>query len=303
MSRHVSIIGCGHVGADVAFSLTTQNFADHISLFDKNTDKTYSEMLELQDALSLVGSNVHIDCNDEKQLTTSDIIVVAVGPAKTQKVDRLNELVETSQAVAQWAPKLNAAGFDGVVINITNPCDVITGYLASLLDLPKGRVFGTGTALDSARMKRVVGNTLGIDYRNIEGYTMGEHGESQFVPWSTVRIGGIPFVKWPQAQELDLMALEQAVRRGGWDILQGKGWTSYGIASAAAMLVDAVFSDAHYISAVSAYSEAFETQIGQPAIIGAQGVIECVPVELTEQESERLAQSARIIKNAYASIA
>ncbi|CAG9298121.1 lactate/malate family dehydrogenase [Celerinatantimonas diazotrophica] len=303
MSRHVSIIGCGHVGADVAFSLASQNLADHISLFDKKEEKAFSEMLELKDMSSLIHSHVRFDCNDESQLATTDIIVVAVGPKATEKTDRLNEVFETSQAVAQWVPKIKAAHFDGVVINITNPCDVITAHLAKLLALPQGRVFGTGTSLDSARMRRVVADTLGVATASVDGYVMGEHGESQFVPWSTIRVGGIPFTQWPAASGVDLMALEQQVRHGGWDILAGKGWTSFGIASATARLVDAVFSDAHSVFAVSAFDETLQTQIGQPAIIAAQGVVQPVPVELTDQERQRFADSAAVIKKAFASIA
>ncbi|MFM2479121.1 lactate/malate family dehydrogenase [Celerinatantimonas sp. MCCC 1A17872] len=303
MSRHVSIIGCGHVGADVAFSIATQNLADHISLFDKKEDKAFSEMLELKDMSSLINSHVLFDCNDESQLATTDVVVVAIGPKVTETSNRLNELFDTSTSVAQWVPKLKAANFDGVVINITNPCDVITAHLAKLLELPKGRVFGTGTSLDSARMRRLVGDTLGVDTASVYGYVMGEHGDSQFIPWSTIRVGGVAFTSWPAAQDVDLMALEQHVRHGGWDVFAGKGWTSFGIASAAARLVDAVFSDAHSVFAVSAFDEALQTQIGQPAIIGAQGVVQPVPVELSAQERKRFEDSAAVIKKAFASLA
>lgn len=302
MSRHVAIIGCGHVGADVACSVVTQNLADRISLFDKKPEKAYSEGLELRDMASLIGSRVHIDCNDESVLGLVDIVVIAIGPKSTERVDRLYELQETSASVAQWAPKLNVAGFNGVVINITNPCDVITAYLAHLLTLPAGRVFGTGTSLDSARMRRVVGELLNVDPASIEGYTMGEHGESQFVAWSTLRIGGVPFSSWPQAANADLNALEQAVRRGGWDVLKGKGWTSFGIAAAAARLIDAVFSDAHRVFAASVAHPELGIHIGQPALIGAQGAIKAIPVQLPEQEQQRLVSSAAVIRDALASV-
>lgn len=302
MTRHVAIIGCGHVGADVAFSLTTQNFADHISLFDKIPGKAQGEMLELKDMSSLVGSRVKIDCNDENQLGSANVVIMAVGPSKTQRVDRLRELEETSKAAGEWVPKLKKAGFDGVLINITNPCDVVTAYLASQLGLPKGRVFGTGTSLDSARMRRVVGDVLNVDTASVDGFVMGEHGESQFVAWSTVRVGGVPFTEWPHAEGQDLEALEQAVRRGGWDVLQGKGWTSFGIASAAAKLTDAVFSDAHRVFPASAYHETLGVHIGQPALIGAQGVIQTIPVQLTEAEDSRLKDSSEVIKKALASV-
>lgn len=302
MSRHVAIIGTGHVGADVACSIVTQNFADHISLFDKNTAKAASEALELQDMASLVGSRVQIDANDEQQLASVNVVVVAVGPAKTQTVDRLNELVETSKAAGMWAPKLRDAGFDGVLIDITNPCDVVTWHMADLLDLPKGQVFGSGTSLDSARMRRVVGSLLNVDPVSVEGYTMGEHGESQFVAWSSVRVGGVPFTDWPQAEGANLDELENHVRRGGWDVLEGKGWTSFGIAAAAAKLVDAVFSDAQRVFAVSTFNEKLGVFHGQPAIIGAKGVVKALPIELNADEQQRLERSAEVIRKAKASI-
>ncbi|MFQ6370091.1 lactate/malate family dehydrogenase [Shewanella sp. YIC-542] len=298
MNRHVAIIGCGHVGADVAFSLVTQNFADHISLFDINDAKAASEQLELQDMAALMGSRVHIDHNDEAQFATADIVVMAVGPSKTQKVDRLRELDETAKAAGMWVPTLQAAGFDGVLINITNPCDVITALLAQQLNLPAGRVFGTGTSLDSARMKRVVGALLNVDPASIDGYVMGEHGESQFVAWSSIRVGGLPLSQWAAAKGADLPALEAAIRRGGWDVLGGKGWTSFGIATATSKLVDAVFSDAHRVYAVSAVDAEFGLHIGQPALIGKDGVISTIALPLSDDETQKYQASANVIRQA-----
>lgn len=297
MKRHVAIIGCGHVGADVAFSLVTQNLADHISLFDINAAKAASEQLELQDMAALIGSRVHIDNNDVSQLA-ADIVVMAVGPSKTQTVDRLRELDETAKAASMWVPKMLAAGFSGVLINITNPCDVITTLLAKQLELPAGQVFGTGTSLDSARMKRVVGTLLDVDPASIEGYVMGEHGESQFVAWSSVRVGGLPLTQWPQAAHADYDAMATAIRRGGWDVLTGKGWTSFGIATATAKLVDAVFSDARRVFAVSAMDSQLGVHIGQPAVVGASGIIHPIAIPLTADEQAKYQASAAVIRQA-----
>ncbi|QUN06611.1 hypothetical protein KDN34_03925 [Shewanella yunxiaonensis] len=302
MNRHVAIIGCGHVGADVAFSLVTQNLVDHLSLFDIKDAKAASEQLELQDMAAHIGSRVHIDHNDEQQLSCADIVIMAVGPSKTETSNRLRELAETSASVATWAPKLQAAGFDGVLINITNPCDVITMSLARRLALPEGRVFGTGTSLDSARMKRVVGKLLDVDPASVDGYVLGEHGESQFVAWSSVRVGGLSFSQWPQAETADCAQMEADIRRGGWDVLSGKGWTSFGIATAAAKLVDAVFSDAHRVYAVSAIDQRFGVHIGQPALIGRCGVIRTIPIPLPAAEAEKYAASATVIATAFQKI-
>ncbi|HEY0208144.1 L-lactate dehydrogenase [Acerihabitans sp.] len=302
MGRTVGIIGAGHVGADTAFSLVTQGLCDEIVLIDNNEAKARSQGLELRDMASLVPSRVNILVNDYAALRRARIVVMAIGPTTLLREDRMEELLETSATVKQVVPLIMASGFNGVIISITNPCDVIAAVIQRESGLPASRVFGTGTSLDTARMKRVVGEFFGVDPKSVSGYVMGEHGESQFVAWSTVRIGGRLVSEWDGDKQPDLPAMKDQVRAGGWDILLGKGWTSFGIGTATARLVDAVLSGADTVFPVSAWDEREGVYIGQPAIVGVGGIGRALPVALTQDEQRAYAASARVIGRAFAAL-
>jgi L-lactate dehydrogenase len=295
MVRKVGIVGAGHVGADVAFSLVTQGLCDVIVLLDENQPKAASQALELRDMASLVSSRVKVLANDYAELHDADVLVVAVGPKTLLREDRLEELAETRAAVRQVIPQVIASGFDGVILNITNPCDVITQIIQQTSGFPHSQVLGTGTSLDTARMKRVVGEFFGFDPKSVTGYVLGEHGESQFVAWSTVRLGGRPVAELAGDRDVDWAQMDDRVRGGSWDILQGKGWTSFGIATATARLVDVILSDANSVYPVSAWDENFKVYIGQPAVIGKRGVVQTLMPELTAYENIAYHASSRVI--------
>ncbi|WP_369788808.1 L-lactate dehydrogenase [Rouxiella sp. WC2420] len=299
MTSKVGIIGTGHVGADVAFSLVTQGLCDVLVLVDQDEKKAAAQALELQDMASLTASRTTVIANDYSVLADADVVVIAVGPKTMLKEDRLEELAETCSAVREAIPKLIASGFGGVIINITNPCDVITQIVQHTSGLPKAQVFGTGTSLDTARMKRVIGEFFNVDPKSVNGYVMGEHGESQFVAWSTVNIGGCPISELAGEEQPDWTALESSVRGGGWAILQGKGWTSFGIATATARLVDAVLSNAQSVYPVAVWDETQQVYIGQPAIIGRNGIVKVLKPVLESREQALFDASARVISNAF----
>ncbi|MBC1431061.1 L-lactate dehydrogenase [Listeria welshimeri] len=299
MKRKVGIIGAGHVGSDVAFSLVTQGICDEIILIDKVEAKAESEALELRDMSSMTHFYTAVTANDWDGLKEADVIIMAVGPETLLRQDRMEELVETSRSVAEIVPKILATGFEGIFVNITNPCDVITMLIQKITGFDHSRVFGTGTSLDTARMRRVVGEALHINPKSVEGYVLGEHGESQFVAWSTVKIGGVHITDYKTETTLDLPALKDTVRFGGWNILTGKGWTSFGIATATANIVGALLSDAKQVFPLAVFSEQTNTYIGQPAIIGANGVIDILEPSLTKEEQANFSNSAAVIRKAF----
>ncbi|MBF2704091.1 L-lactate dehydrogenase [Listeria welshimeri] len=299
MKRKVGIIGAGHVGSDVAFSLVTQGICDEIILIDKVEAKAESEALELRDMSSMTHFYTAVTANDWEGLKEADVIIMAVGPETLLRQDRMEELVETSRSVAEIVPKILATGFKGIFVNITNPCDVITMLIQKITGFDHSRVFGTGTSLDTARMRRVVGEALHINPKSVEGYVLGEHGESQFVAWSTVKIGGVHITDYKTETTLDLPALKDTVRFGGWNILTGKGWTSFGIATATANIVGALLSDAKQVFPLAVFSEQTNTYIGQPAIIGANGVIDILEPSLTKEEQANFSNSAAVIRKAF----
>lgn len=298
MTRKVGIIGAGHVGADTAFSLVTQALCDVIVLIDEDEKKAVSQALDLRDMASLTASRTTIYANDISLLRDADVIVIAVGSKNILREDRLEELAETCAAVNDIIPRVMASGFQGVIVSITNPCDAITQIVQKISGLPHSQVLGTGTLLDTARMKRVVGEFFNVDPKSVNGYVMGEHGESQFVAWSTVTIGGRPLVELAGERLVDWAKMNDNIRNGGWHILQGKGWTSFGIAAATACLVDAILSDANSVYPVSTLDETHGVYIGQPAIVGKKGIVRTLMPELTVYENIAYQSSSRVIASA-----
>ncbi len=300
--RKVGIIGLGHVGATVAYTLVTEGLVDELVLIDQNEQLALSEEYDLLDAVVNLTNKTKIIIQDYQALADAEVIVFAAGQisALGKAGDRFKELAITSKIVEEVAPKIKASGFEGILVTITNPCDVIAAYMQKLTGFPTNRVLGTGTMLDTARMKQAVGRKLGISSNNVGGYVYGEHGNSQFVAWSTVTVGNRPLLEWNQ--ELDLAGLTEDVKDGGWKSFAGKGYTSYGIATCAARLVRMILNDAKIVIPVSTYSEKMDSYYGQPALIGKDGVEAIVECQLTKEERASLESSVEIIKQGLAKL-
>ncbi|WP_034993412.1 L-lactate dehydrogenase [Liquorilactobacillus vini] len=296
--RKIGVIGLGHVGATIAYTLVAKGIVDELVIIDKNQDKATAEEYDLRDTLARLDTFTKIIPQDYQALCDADIIITAFGNIDSIRMngDRFGELKFNMQAVQEVAAGIKSSGFNGVLINITNPCDVITTILQQQIGLSKQQVFGTGTFLDTARMQRAVGQALHEDPKNVSGYVLGEHGESQFTAWSTVEVKGHPITKMAQELALDLDELDQQARRGGWLVFSGKHYTCYAIATCAIKLALAVLSDAHLACPTSVYLDQYQHYIGYPAVIGRQGIIELNPLKLTTAEQAKLDQSAKTIK-------
>lgn len=303
MTRKVGVIGMGHVGSTVAHYLIALGLADDLVLIDQNEAKVKADALDFNDAMANLPFHTNITVNDYAALADADVVVSALGNIKLQdtpKIDRFAELPFTRQAVKEVAPKIKESGFKGVLVVITNPVDVITSLYQKLTGLPKDRVIGTGTLLDSARMKRAVASRLNLDPRSVAGYNLGEHGNSQFTAWSTVRVLGRPLTELAADRGLDLDQLDQEAKLGGWTVFQGKKYTSYGIATAAVKLVNTVLADARTELPVSNYREEYGVYLSYPAVVGREGIIERAQLALTPDELTKLQTSADFIKEKYA---
>ncbi|MEI5991113.1 L-lactate dehydrogenase [Enterococcus termitis] len=300
--RKVGIIGLGHVGATLAYTLVTENLVDELVLIDKNEKLAMSEQYDLLDAQVFLTGKTTIIIQDYQALKDASVIVFCAGQisALGDDGDRFKELEITSKIVEETAPQIKQSGFNGIIVTITNPCDVIAAYMQKLTGFKTSKVFGTGTMLDTARMKQAVSRNLSIDSRNVGGYVYGEHGDSQFVAWSSVTVGDRPLLSWDR--ELDLEILDEAVRAGGWNAFAGKGYTSYGIATCAARLIRMILNDSKTIVPVSAYNKQADVYYGQPVVIGKNGIEAFVHCPLTEKENDSLAHSIDIIKNGLANL-
>ena len=304
MNRKIGIIGVGNVGSALALALVNQNICNEIILFDTDFDKAQAHAYDIMDTLTFSPTFtkiVLVDCIDD--LASVDIIVNAVGPSEIATEDRLDEVEATAQIARDTFPKLMAAGFNGIILNITNPCDVITQLIQELTQLPKSRVFGTGTALDTARLHVIIGQALQLDPRSITGSVLGEHGESQFVPWSTIKVHDKNIFDIQDAVDnIDPETTAETVRLQGWKIFNGKGHTNFGIARAATKIIMAVFNNAQSILTVSTYHEPLKCYIGLPAILCNKGIRFIAYPMLTEQEEAQLVASAKVIRTSFEKI-
>ena len=295
-TRKVGVIGLGHVGAHVAYSLAVQGIADELVLVDMKEQKLASEVQDLRDAAAYLPHRVTVNPGDFADLGDCDVIVNSVGKIDLLRGthNRVTEMDFTIPAVRGYVEKIKASGFDGVVVNITNPCDIVTRELAMGLGLPKGRVFGTGTGLDTSRLLSALNRQTGIDHKSITAYMLGEHGALQFAPWSCVSFRGMPLDELAKTDEkfrFDRDALQKESIGGGWVTYAGKQCTEYGICTTAARMVHIVLHDEKAIMPASMEldGEYGETGLfaGVPCLIGKDGVEQIIELPLTDEEKAK----------------
>lgn len=300
--RKVAIIGVGHVGSTTAYTLISKNIVDELVLFDSKENILKAELNDLMDGQMEQDHQVRLIEPNLTELADTDIIIFSAGDISIFEgnPDRFAELNLTKTIVKEWAPKIKESGFKGIILNITNPCDVITQYLQELTGFPRERVFGTGTSLDTGRMKHAVSQKMLVNPSAIDGYVVGEHGESQFVAWSSVRIGGVPITDTLTVEKLD--ALDMAARDGGWVTFRGKGYTSYGIAIQAARIVEAILNNNYLVVPVSHFHSAEDCYVGSPAKVSQQGISESFPLNLSNDEQKKWQHTIQTIHSMHATI-
>lgn len=292
--RVVGVIGLGHVGAHVAFNLGVLGIADEVKLCDVKSEKLVSERQDMMDAVMFMPHRVNYTIASYEELADCDVIVNAIGDITLcASGNRDDEMHFTVPQVADYIPKVMAGGFQGIIINITNPCDVITDLIAKKSGLPKGHVFGTGTGLDSSRLVSAISQQTGLDHHSFSAYMMGEHGNSQIVPWSLIKFGGKSLAELEQnpAYVFDKARVQDETIHAGWVTYSGKHCTEYGISMTAATMVRAVLRDERKIMAASAPldGEYGETGIfcGVPSVIGANGIEEVIEYNLPDDELKK----------------
>ncbi|RMC62169.1 L-lactate dehydrogenase [Lactobacillus sp. ESL0259] len=297
MSNKIGIIGDGHVGSTVAQQLILTGLVDDLVMIDVNEAKVRADQLDFQDAMANLKHHTTITINDYSALKDADIVISAFGNIELEAGgERFAELNYNRERIGDIAEAIKKSGFNGILLAITNPVDAITNMYQELTGLPRKHVIGTGTLLDTARMKRAVGELMNVDPRSVEGFNLGEHGNSQFTAWSTVKVLEKPVTEVAKAKHLKLEDLNDEIKFGGQTVYKGKQYTNYGISAAVTRLVETIQSDAHTEMPVSNYQEKYGTYLSYPAIVGRDGIIQTVELTLTDEEEKKLQASAATIK-------
>lgn len=301
----VAIVGCGLVGSTTAFSLVTQGVCDEVMMIDINNEKAYGEMLDLKDSIEYLNRNVKVITGDYADCGDADIIVITAGAPPKKGQTRLDTLEVSAKIAKSIVQPIMESGFDGIFIVISNPVDIITHYIKELSGLPKNQVIGSGTAIDSARLKNFIADLVKVDPRSVHAYSMGEHGDSQMVPWSTVTVAGKPFYdviadNKELVGDVDLDELVYKTTREGWEILDRKGTTYYGIGTACTGIIKAILHDENKIIPVSTYLDGEygekDVYAGVPTVLNRTGASDVLEIHMTPGELARFKESTAVIR-------
>jgi len=297
-SPKIAVIGAGSVGSTVAYTLMVKSLASQITIIDIDDKKEKGEVLDLGDGLCFVETGC-IKGGDFPDAADADIIILTAGVAQKPGETRL-QLADKNKAIAKSIfKKIGKIKKTAVVIVISNPVDVITYTVQKATKLPANQIFGTGTGLETARLKTLLSRLTKINPQSIDGFVMGEHGDSGFVAWSSVNIGGSPIKKFFKTDK-ELADLEKRVKTEVYEIIKRKGATFYGIAMVVSEIVEAVALNQRRVMPVStklsAYNGVSGICLGVPAVIGAKGVVKTWPIKLTAEEKKKFQASAKKIK-------
>ena len=297
MSTKIGIIGDGHVGCTIAHELIISGLVDDLVMIDVNEGKVNADAVDFEDAMANLPYHTNVVVNDYDALKDAEVLISTLGKISLEtKGDRFQELEYNKKQLQPITESIKKSGFNGILLVISNPVDAITNLYQQLTGLPKEHVLGTGTLLDTARMKKVVAKKFNVDPRSISGFALGEHGNSQFTAWSTVKVLEQPITELAKSASWSLDDLEDEIRTGGQTVFMGKHYTNYGVSAAAVRIVRAILTDSHTELPVSSYQEKYGTYMSYPTIVGRNGIEAKIELALTPEEEELLEQSAQAIK-------
>lgn len=304
MSKIV-VLGAGHVGSLCTLNLAMSGICGEIALIDIDERKADSQAKDIADATAFMRRPVKIYAGTYADCDDADILVISVGVSRKPGQTRLDMLGDTIDIMKDVVAKLKQTKFNGMIISISNPCDIVVNYARKHLGYPAQKIFGTGTSLDTARLRRTLHELTGVDMRSIQCFAMGEHGDSSMVPLSHVTLMGKPLTELIQEHpevygKVTLSVLEERTHQIGMEIIIGKGSTEFGIGAALAEICQAVLYDEKRVFPVSAYLDGefgkSGFHVGVPAVIGKNGVEEILTLKLTESEQAAFDASCEVIQ-------
>lgn len=301
----VAIIGCGAVGSTLAYYIASNQICNQLMLIDLREEKAWAEAADLTHSLGYSTGKMQISHGHYCDCSDADIVVLAVAAPYKPGMTRLDMYNDACKIVGAIVPQVMESGFNGIFLVVTNPVDLMTQFVQKCSNLPAKQVIGTGTSLDSARLRMYLADLLDVDPRSVEALCMGEHGDSQMIPWSQVTIGGKPF--------LDILAdnperlanvhpagILQEISQVAYKVVASKGATCYGIASITGQIIRAILFDENKVMPVSCMLNGEYGVHGIyasiPAVLNNEGVKELVTYHLSDEENAQLKASLMVLK-------
>jgi L-lactate dehydrogenase len=301
----IAIVGAGHVGVTLAYACMIRGTGKTIALYDRNAEKVQAEALDLQHGLQFVPTATVTGSDDVEVCRGADVLVLTVGGYPKVGQPRLEIARDSVATCRELLPALLDVAPDAVVVIVTNPVDVVTYAALKVLGLPRNQVLGSGTMLDSSRLRSLISRRYGVAVQSVHAYIVGEHGDSEIPLWTSATVGGVPILHWDDEELPPLTAAERdgigrQVIQAGYQVLRGKGYTNYGIALAAARIIEAVLYDEHQVLPVSSlltgYAGISDVCLSVPSVVNRTGVLKVLPVPLSEDERVGLQHSARAVR-------
>ena len=310
-NRKVVLIGTGMVGMSYAYALLNQGACDELVLIDIDKERARGEAMDLNHGLAFSSSNMKIYAGEYSDCADADIVVIAAGVAQKPGESRLDLLQRNTSVFKSIVDPVTQSGFNGIFLVATNPVDIMTRITCALSGFNPRRVLGSGTALDTARLRYLLGEYFSVDPRNMHAYVIGEHGDSEFVPWSQAMLATKPILEickesGGKYHYEDMEKISEEVRGAAQKIIRAKKATYYGIGMAMVRITKAIFGNENSVLTVSAmmrgdYGET-EVFIGVPCIVNRNGIQRVITLSLTEEELKKFQNSCATLKEFYSGL-
>lgn len=308
--KKIVLVGTGMVGMSFAYAALNQNLCDELVLCDINEKRAKGEAQDLNHGLAFSKTSMKIYAGNYSDCKNADVAVISAGVGQKPGETRLQLLQKNLEVFKTIVKPIVESGFNGIFLVATNPVDIMTRITRKLSGFPNNKVIGTGTTLDSARLRYLVGEYFSIDPRNIHGYVIGEHGDSEFVPWSQLTLGTKPVLDVLKDIDKykmdDLEKIEESVRHAAYEIIEAKGATYYGIGIAICRVVRAILQNENSILTVSARIEKTygnlipsKVYVGNPCIINKDGAVRQIDLSLDIREMRKLSESCELLDKTF----
>lgn len=298
MKNKVVLIGCGNVGTSYAYALINQKtFVQELVLIDVNREKAEGEAMDLNHSLAFAPSKIKIKAGDYQDVSDAKIVCITAGANQKPGETRLDLINKNKKIIEDIVKNTIKYGFKGIFLIATNPVDIVSKIVYETSNFKENQIIGSGTSLDTSRLRYLIGEKLDINPKNIHAYVLGEHGDSEFVPWSSAKVGLNSINKYLKEEELHKIYLE--VRDSAYKIIEKKDFTNFAIGVCLVKITNAILGDENSIITVSCLDKEYDIFISQPAIINKNGIKQILELDLNEKEKEQFLNSVQTIKNNY----
>lgn len=299
--RKVVIVGCGFVGGSIAFSLMQSGLFSEMVLIDSYRAKAEGEAMDINHGVPF-SKPMKIYAGDYDDINDASVVIVTAGTNQKKGQTRLDLVKKNIDIFKSIIPEIEKRKFKGILLIVSNPVDILTTIAQKLSGLPKNRIFGSGTVLDTARLKYEIGNYLDIDSRSVHAFIIGEHGDSEIAAWSSANVSGIPLEKFCHMRghfeyEKAKIKIAKDVKNSAYEIISRKQATYYGIAMSVKRICEAIVRNERSILSVSSFIPEYKICLSMPAIVGKDGVETLVPIQLNDDERQDLLKSAKTLQN------